>query len=103
MKRPDARSTMRPIRCLMHESKTDRHNQGYSDHDSDFGLSGHAPSCHVAFQIFPVKAGSKEPVVKFLRTSGKAYGSQKEERHCRQQRQNCPQSAKRQRGVPIAI
>ena len=103
MKHPDANKNHASNKYLMHESKTDRHNQGYSDHDSDFGLSGHAPSCHVAFQIFPVKAGSKEPVVKFLRTSGKAYGSQKEERHCRQQRQNCPQSASAREILPIAI
>ena len=50
MKYPDANEKHAPNKHLMHESKTDCHNQGYSGHDSDFGLSGHAPSCHVAFQ-----------------------------------------------------
>ena len=62
----------------MHHDKTNGHQQRDGYHNTDFGLLGHAPACHIVFQIVFVQLGIDEPVMELLRASCKTEGRQQQ-------------------------
>ena len=87
MEHPNTAKDDSPHRNSVHHNKTDRHQNRYRNHNSDFCIPSHALSFYIAFQIVPVKLCAGKPSMELFWTSGKAKRRQEQKRKGRKKRQ----------------
>ena len=79
-----------------HHNKSHSHYNGHGSYNAQLCPHCHGPLLHKAVQVFLIQTGSCKPVMKLFRTFCEAEYRRHIEGHCRQNRQNDPQSAQSQ-------